>query len=206
MQRMKSSKNDCGLKYFLLAISLVVPGYVNSGHGFFNSFEGVPWLPEPGLTPDQFVYFIDEAIEKFQTSSYVDSLVIKKKYLTFAEEKLAEGVALLKDSNTKHHARIENSYARYLTILSQSFSRNQSTDETNYQQYCAERLLQHMYILSIEVIDSDRSAANHFLTLNKIASENYHKLIKNLSRDFVDSHFFKKQEVKWSWEITLESD
>ena len=32
------------------------------------------------------------------------------------------------------------------------------------------------------------------------------KLIKNLSRDFVDSHFFKKQEVKWSWEITLESD
>ena len=130
---------------------------------------------------------------------------IKKKYLTVAEEKLAEGDALLKDSNTNHHVRIENSYAHYLTILSQSFSENQSTDETNYQQYCAERLLQHMYILSIEVIDSDRSAVNHFLTLNEIASENYRKLIKHLSRDFIDSHFFKKEEVKWSWEIALPS-
>ena len=75
---MKFSKNDGGLKYLVLAISLAAPGYINAGHGFFNSFEGVPWLPEPGLMPDQFVYFIDEAIEKFQTSSHVDSLDSKK--------------------------------------------------------------------------------------------------------------------------------
>jgi hypothetical protein len=203
---MKFSKNDGELKYLVLAISLAAPGYINAGHGFFNSFEGVPWLPEPGLMPGQFAYFIDEAIEKFQTSSYVDSLATKKRYLAFAEEKLAEGVALFKDNNTSHHAQIENSYAHYLTNLHQSFSVNQSADETNYQQYCADRLLQHMYILSIEVLDSDRSTAKHFLTLNEIASEHYHALIENLSRDFFDSHFFKKEEVKWSWEIALEAD
>jgi hypothetical protein len=203
---MKFNKNDVGLKYLVLAIGLATSANINAGHGFFNSFEGVPWLPEPGLMPDQFVYFIDEAIEKFQTSPYVDSLLMKKKHLTFAEEKLAEGVTLLKYSNTNHHVQIENSYAHYLTILHQSFSKNQSADETNYQQYCADRLLQHMYILSIEVLDSDRTTANHFITLNEIASENYRALVRNLSKDFIDSHFFKKQEVQWSWEIALESD
>ncbi|MGB0636668.1 MAG: DUF5667 domain-containing protein [Gammaproteobacteria bacterium] len=203
---MKFSKNDGGLKYLVLAISLAAPGYINAGHGFFNSFEGVPWLPKPGLMPDQFVYFIDEAIEKFQTSSHVDSLDSKKKHLAFAEEKLAEGVTLLKNNNTSHHARIEKNYAHYLKNLNQSFSINQSADETNYQQYCADRLLQHMYILSIEVLDSDRSTAKHFLSLNEIASEYYLGLIENLSRDFFDSHFFKKEEVKWSWEIALEAD
>ena len=194
------------LQYFFFILAIGSSNQVKAGHGFFNSFEGINWLSEPGLTPDQFVYILDDTSEKFQLSSSNDPVVVQKYYMNFAEEKLAESIWLLKRGNKNYHSEIERKYTSYLTDLHSSFTAHQSAEGTNYQQYCAERLLQHMYILSIEVLAVEPSMKEYFLSLNKIASSFYDAIIDGLNQDFIDSHFFKKEELKWSWEITLDPD
>ena len=50
------------LKLLRIFIGIYLGGtvlIVYAGHGFMNSFEDVEWLPEPGTTPDQIGYRLD---------------------------------------------------------------------------------------------------------------------------------------------------
>lgn len=189
-----------------IVMSLTASGGLDAGHGFFNSFEGINWLPESGLTPGDFFYAVDEVSEKIALHFTKDCHTKKKKYLNLAEERLAEGVSLLKQGNMTYSTKIENEYDEYLKILRLPSYKNKDIREVESQQKYAERLLQHMYILSVEVLRTSPSMHKYFLNLNQIATKHYERITKSLSQDFVDSHFFKKEEVKWSWEIAFESN
>ncbi len=192
------------LRHLLLLLSVVSSFHVNAGHGFFNSFEGITWLVDPGLTPAQLLYPIDKASEQLQINFEKNPLTLKKIYMAFAEEKLAEGVSLLRRGDIKNYQEARKKYTHYLKALQSSFKEGDGVESTEYQKEYADRLLEHMYILSVEILSADISTHEYFLTLNKIASNHYHSMMQTLSRDFVGSHFFKKEEVKWSWELALE--
>ena len=194
------------LKVIVITTSIFFCNYSLAGHGFFNSFEGINWLPESGLTPGDFFYAVDAASEKITLHLTKDSYTKKKKYLDLAEERLAEGISLLKQGNIAYSTKIENEYDEYLKKLRLPPYINEDIREVESQQKYAERLLQHMYILSVEVLGTPRSMHKYFLNLNEMVTKHYEHITESLSRDFVDSHFFKKEEVKWSWEIAFESN
>ena len=80
------------------------------------------------------------------------------------------------------------------------------TENHELIQNLAERLLQHQYILSVEAIQLSDQAYVEAAQLNKVIGIRYANIIANTSRDFQDSHFFKKEEVKWSWEASSPSE
>jgi hypothetical protein len=80
------------------------------------------------------------------------------------------------------------------------------TENHELIQNLAERLLQHQYILSVEAIQLSDKAYVEAAQLNKVIGIRYANIIANTSRDFQDSHFFKKEEVKWSWEASSPSE
>ena len=192
--------NPCIPAVFVL--SALFSFSAHGGHGFYNSFATIEWLKSPGSTPENLFYSAEVFVEDFSLSRAKTLQVRHKISLDYAEEKLAESISLFATDSLLAAARSTQLYAKYLDDSQKTALQLMKIENHELIQNLAERLLQHQYILSVEAIQLSDKSYIAAVQLNKAIKIRYEAAIANTSRDFQDSHFFKKEEVKWSWEAS----
>tara|TARA_B110000444_G_C18650283_1_gene505720 strand:+ start:149 stop:787 length:639 start_codon:yes stop_codon:yes gene_type:complete len=191
--------NPCIPAVFVL--SALFSFSAHGGHGFYNSFATIEWLKSPGSTPENLFYSAEVFAEDFSLSRAKNLQARHKLSFEYAEEKLAESVSLFTRDRLSAADQSILLYFKYLDD-SQQTALQLTTESPEIVQSLAERLLQHQYILSVEAIQFSEKSYIAAVQLNKAIKIRYETIIANTSRDFQDSHFFKKEEVKWSWETS----
>jgi hypothetical protein len=190
----------------LFVLSALLSFSAHGGHGFYNSFATIEWLSNPGGTPENLFYSAEVFAEGFNLSRAKNLQARHKFSLKYAEEKLAESVSLFTRDRLSAATRSTLLYIKYLDDSEKTALQLIKTENHELIQNLAERLLQHQYILSVEAIQLSDQAYVEAAQLNKVIGIRYANIIANTSRDFQDSHFFKKEEVKWSWEASSPSE
>ena len=196
--------NPCIPAVFVL--STLFSFSAHGGHGFYNSFATIEWLKSPGSTPENLFYSAEVFAEDFSLSRAKTLQARHKISLDYAEEKLAESVSLFATDSLLAATRSTQLYAKYLDDSQKTALQLMKIENHELIQNLAERLLQHQYILSVEAIQLSDKPYIEATQLNQAIGVRYEIIIANTSRDFQDSHFFKKEEVKWSWEASSRSD
>ena len=196
--------NPCIPAVFVL--SALFSFSAHGGHGFYNSFATIEWLKSPGSTPENLFYSAEVFAEDFSLSRAKTLQARHKISLDYAEEKLAESISLFATDSLLAAARSTQLYAKYLDDSQKTALQLMKIENHELIQNLAERLLQHQYILSVEAIQLSDKSYIDATQLNQAIGVRYENIIANTSRDFQDSHFFKKEEVKWSWEASSRSD
>lgn len=191
-------------KVFVLSVLLSFSA--QGGHGFYNSFATIEWLKNSGTTPENFFYFAETLAEDFNLLRAKTLQARHKISLDYAEEKLAESISLFATDSLLAATRSTQLYAKYLDDSQKTALQLMKIENHELIQNLAERLLQHQYILSVEAIQLSDKSYIEATQLNQAIGVRYEIIIANTSRDFQDSHFFKKEEVKWSWEASSRSD
>ena len=186
----------------VFVLSALLSFSAHGGHGFYNSFATIEWLNNPGGTPENLFYSAEIFTENFNLSRAKNLQARHKLSLKYAEEKLAESVSLFTRDRLSAATRSTLLYIKYLDDSQKTALQLIKTENHELIQNLAERLLQHQYILSVEAIQLSDKSYIAAVQLNKAIKIRYETIIANTSRDFQDSHFFKKEEVKWSWETS----
>jgi len=187
-------------------ISTMLSFSVYGGHGFYNSFAAIEWLRKPGTTPDHFFYYADVFVEDFSLSRAKNLQTRHSLSLDYAEEKLAESVSLFASERLTAAVQSTLLYTKYLEDSQNTALQLMKAKNNKFIENLAERLLQHQYILSIEATQLSDKSHIKAAQLNKTIEARYEAIMAHTSRDFRDSHFFKKEEVKWSWETSSSSE
>ena len=183
-------------------LSALLSFSAHGGHGFYNSFATIEWLNNPGGPPVNLFYSAEVFVEDFNLSRAKNLQARHNLSLKYAEEKLAESVFLFTRGRLSAATRSTLLYIKYLDDSQKTALQFIKTENHQLIQNLAERLLQHQYILSVEAMQLSGKSYIEAVQLNKTMGIRYANIIANTSRDFQDSHFFKKEEVKWSWEAS----
>ena len=183
-------------------LSALLSFSAHGGHGFYNSFATIEWLNNPGGTPVNLFYSAEVFVEDFNLSRAKNLQARHNLSLKYAEEKLAESVFLFTRGRLSAATRSTLLYIKYLDDSQKTALQFIKTENHQLIQNLAERLLQHQYILSVEAMQLSGKSYIEAVQLNKTMGIRYANIIANTSRDCQDSHFFKKEEVKWSWEAS----
>lgn len=186
----------------VFVLSALLSFSAHGGHGFYNSFATIEWLNNPGGTPENLFYSAEVFAEDFSLSRAKNLQARHKLSLKYAEEKLAESVSLFTRDKLSAADQSTLLYFKYLDDSQKTALQLMKIENHELIQNLAERLLQHQYILSVEAIQLSDKSYIAAVQLNKAIKIRYEATIANTSRDFQDSHFFKKEEVKWSWEAS----
>jgi hypothetical protein len=193
--------NERVRKAFLLSILLSFTA--QGGHGFYNSFATIKWLNNPGTTPDSLFYYADIFAERLSLSRAKNLQERHRLSISYAEEKIAESISLFTSKQLNAAVRSTLLYKTYLEDSKDTALQLMEVGNSKNIEKLAERLLQHQYILSVEAAHLSGQSHVKAVQLNKAIGARYEEIIPNTSQDFRDSHFFKKEEVKWSWETSL---
>ena len=198
------------LKLIRIFIGIYLGGtvlIVNAGHGFMNSFEDVEWLPEPGTTPDQIGYRLDNWHEQASLAIETDPQARYALCLEFAREKLAEIEAMVIAVQSESAGDALEHYANYLetaeTALT-AFPADQLNDDSRLA--FAKVLLEHQYILSVNYLDLPKTSRPVMFEAMKKAGRIYGRIAAQLEHKVKESLFFKEEEVRWSTELAEQAD
>ena len=176
-----------------------------AGHGFMNAFGDVEWLPEPGKTPNQLGYEIDNWQER-ATLALASSEERFEISLKFAREKLAEVESMVIQEDRVAAQIAVDRYRDHLVVATQSLA-DQTGDvliELNLR--FANALLEHRYVLSVNYLDLPRDSRPTILGVIDAANASYETVAKKLTPKVKDSLFFKEEEVRWSVELARQAD
>lgn len=177
-----------------------------AGHGFMNSFADVEWLPEPGRTPDQFGYRLDNWHEQAALTIETD---VSRRFalsLEFAREKLAEIEAMVVTNQPQAARSALAQYASYLEVAEDSLLAHTSEQREEFRLRYAKALLEHQYVLSVNYLDLPRTSRSVMLEAMKTAGKSYKPVAEQLERKVKASLFFKEEEVRWSTELAEQAD
>ena len=177
-----------------------------AGHGLMNSFGGIDWLPDPGATPNQFVYRIDlmdEGVALRLARSRDEELAL---YLGFAREKLAEASAMIKGGDATSATVAIDVYRDYIERAAATIGDDPADAAPDCQHRFITALLEHIYIMSLEYLDMPleiRAAVSPVFTSTM---DHYDAQSAKLSKREKDALFFKEEEVRWSLEMIRQAD
>jgi len=165
-----------------------------------TSFASIEWLPEPGRTPDQFLYFLDgwnEARELDATRSPRETLDVS---LRIAREKLAELEAMVRAGNG---AAAKTAAERYRALVSRAeaaAAAGQSADGVaeSLARILCQALLEHQYILSVDYETLPPASRAILVDVTTAADAAYENAAPRLARKDRDPFQFKENEVRWS--------
>ena len=172
-----------------------------------NSFGNIEWLPSPGITPDKILYLTDIWTEQIEILFAADSSKLTILSSTFAKEKLAEVIDMLRKGLTDEAKYAARHYVLYIERLTQYKSLPNSNDDVLQAVGSLTTLLEHKYIISVEYAELPSLYRQEVIIglIDKIDML-YIALEERLPKKATDSLFFKKDEVSWSWEIANELD
>lgn len=185
-------------RHHLLALTLYA-SVACAGHGMFNSFAGIAWLPEAGLTPVSALYRLDgwqEAVQLWRAqTSDVPTLCEG-----FAREKIAEMEVLIRTGNVIAVEIAITQYRNYLDRAVHAIAELNSDQQVAANSKFAAALLEHQYIATTDYLDLPRASRPAFKPMIEAAGERYAQLRAQLPRRSQDALFFKEEEVRWSRE------
>ena len=171
-----------------------------AGHGMVTSFAAIEWLPEPGRTPDQLLYFLDgwtESRELDATRSPQETVDVS---LRIAREKLAELEAMVRAGNG---AAAQTAAARYRALLARAAAAAGTAPmadgvaESVARTLC-QALLEHRYILSVDYETLPPASRAILVDVEAQAHAAYRDAAARLARKDRDPFQFKENEVRWS--------
>jgi hypothetical protein len=186
-----------------LTIALFAAGEAGAGHGLINSFAGLEWLPDPGVTPDARTYPLDLARERAALLLAPSTAATAELLRAQALERLAELDAMVRADQADAARRAIAGYADALGRLEQVYA---SAPSAARDRQHAEDLLAHQYMLSTNYLDLPRGSRVHIGPMMTIAREHYARLRVRLSQRTRDALFFKEEEVRWSWDMAIAGD
>lgn len=181
--------------------SMLVTAAGLAGHGLMNSFGGIEWLPDPGATPNQFVYrvdLMDEGIALRLARSSDEEMAL---YLRFAREKLAEVSTMIKAGDASSAAVAIDVYRDYIERAAATIVDDPADAVVDRRHRFIAALLEHIYIMSLEYLDMPleiRAAVSPVFTSTM---DHYDAQSAELSKREKDALFFKEEEIRWSLEM-----
>jgi hypothetical protein len=204
------------LVYFVWCL-FWVPALVLAGHGFSTTFANIEWLPEPGRTPDSFLYFLDEWRERQELSAATTSEERVKIALAFAREKLAEVEAMVGDKNEQAAKTAAEQYRVYVDralIEVTNYSDGAREEKKKPAEGPAERLaelfcqaiLEHQYILSVIYQDLPQEARTLLPEVVKEGQAAYKGAVQLLSPKKRGAFFWKEDEVRWAVQVWMREE
>jgi len=189
----------------LLFLAVSMRGY--AGHAFMNSFADIEWLPEPGYTPNDFLYPVDTLVEKILLAIASIRGDEMARSLEFAREKLAETGAMLKAHNSAAAELAADRYREYIERAAAAIARAPAEQRTEERRACMNALLEHVYIMSVDYVDMPLDVRAAVLTpLFDHAMAQFHALRAGLSEAEQKAFFFKEEEIRWSLEMATQAD
>lgn len=177
-----------------------------AGHGMSSSFATIEWLPEPGRTPDQLLYFLDgwsEARELDAARSPRDTVTAA---LRIAREKLAELEAMARAGNGAA-ARIAAD--RYHTLIARAEAAAGAATASEAQalaRILCQALLEHQYILSVDYETLPEAQRAILVEVTGSADAAYRAAAARLGREDREPFRFKENEVRWSVRAGMGTD
>lgn len=186
-----------------LLAALVTGGHADAGHGLINSFAGIDWLPDPGVTPDAAHYALDlarEAVALRLTRAPAARLELLR---VQARERLAELDAMVRARHSPAAQRATDGYAAALRGIHQLL---EAMPDPARDRVYAEELLAHQYMLSTNYLDLPRDSRQSIAPMMALARDHYTQLSARLPQRTRDALFFKEEEVRWSWEMARAAD
>jgi hypothetical protein len=195
---------------------LLVPTLTLAGHGFTTTFANIEWLPEPGRTPDSFLYFLDEWREGRELSAAATSEERVKIALAFAREKLAEVEAMVGGKKELAAKTAAEQYRIYVdrALMEVTNQSNRAGEEGRPAERLAEGLaeifcqavLEHQYILSVIYQDLPRETRTLLPEVVKESQAAYKKALEFLSAKKQGAFFWKEDEVRWTVQVWMQDE
>lgn len=185
---------------------LLPAGPAGAGHGMSSSFATIEWLPEPGRTPDQLLYFLDAWSEARALAAARSPRETVEASLRIAREKLAELEAMVQAKNGSA-AKIAADRYRVLVGRAEDAARAApGADAQTLARTLCQALLEHQYILSVdyETLPSPERAVLADVTV--IADAAYQAAAARLARQDREPLRFKENEVRWSVRAGMATD
>jgi hypothetical protein len=188
----------------VLVIAVVLqPGPAAAGHGMATSFAAIEWLPEPGRTPDEALYFLDgwkETRELGAARTAKDTVDVS---LRIAREKLAELEAMVR---ARKGAAAEVAAARYRALVAgalkalpaEAGAPTAESETAALARSLCQALLEHRYILSVDYETLPEESRGVLVGIADDADAAYRTAASHLARKDRDPFSFKENEVRWS--------
>ena len=199
------NSNPSKLNIALLAAiySLFVCTQCLAGHGLMNAFSDINWLPEAGVTPDEFYYQTDKIAESVELS--LKDTPEKKFYLlaSHANERLAEMDRMVFELKVE---AAEEAILGYKIILEQMASLVVEGSNSMLADSLTNQLLENQYIISSQYLDYPKSTRNLVFSVKKAAEDTQEKIDPMVSTSLKGSLFFKTEEIRWSWATAIRAD
>ena len=176
-----------------------------AGHGLMNSFADIEWLPDPGRTPADATWALDNARES-ASLALLDGRDLQQAALGYAREKLAEIDAMVRagDADAARAAldvyleRLDDALAAYQSLP-------ESIREEAGKQH-GQALLEHQYLAVIEYLDLPAAARPALLGAAERAEHDYQLVRASLPKRYAEAQFFKEEEVRWVREVARQAD
>lgn len=187
-------------------------GPAAGGHGMVTSFATIDWLPEPGRTPDEILYFLDtwgEQRELAAASGPSETLAVS---LRIAREKLAEVEAMVRAGNAPAARVAAGLYGalveRALAVLPDGRSPEAEPGEETkaLARSLCQALLEHQYILSVDYETLPHDSRRLLAEIVALADAAYRRAAPHLSQKDREPFLFKQNEVRWSVRAGMRDD
>ncbi len=183
-----------------------------AGHGMVTSFATIDWLPEPGRTPDEILYFLDTWDEERRLEAASGPMETLDVCLQTAREKLAEMEAMVRARNVgaariaadRYRARVE----RALAVLGKPRSPQAAPGEEAkaLARALCQALLEHQYILSVDYETLPHGSRRLLVEIVALADAAYRRAASHLSQEDGEAFLFKQNEVRWSVRTGMRDD
>lgn len=187
-----------------IALTLAVPN-AGAGHGLMNSFADIEWLPDPGRTPADATWALDNARERTELA-LLDGQERQQAALEYAREKLAEVDAMVRAADAEAARAALEIYAERLDEALEVYQSLPDSVRAEAGQHHGQALLEHQYLAVIEYLDLPREARSALLGAAERAERDYRLVRASLPKRYAEAQFFKEEEVRWVREVARQAD
>jgi len=160
-------------------------------------FAEQPDLPSAGLTPNNFLYFLDTVWERIVIFFSFSEEAKIKNAIKFADEKMAEIKLLSRQENkTKHLEKINNKYNEYLDLADQKLNQAKQKGKNieDLSSLIAERTSYHQQVLQQVLERAPEQARKGLETAIESSSKGMQNAIKHLPEKERERYQQKSQQ------------
>lgn len=190
----------------VLLAALVPSRAADGGHGFGASFASIEWLPDPGRTPDEWLYPLDAWREARELRRADGPRATIEVALAIAREKLAELEAMVRTEDGDAARTAFERYRENVALVESTLeSARDSDDVGELAALVCQALLEHQFILSVDYEILPASHRHVLVDAVREADDVYRGASPALAREDRDPFRFKENEVRWSLRAALGS-
>ncbi len=189
-----------------LVVGCATANSAHAGHGLMNSFADLVPLPPAGITPTSALWRIERLVD----SAVVYLAAVPRAEMHYAERharnRLAEFIATAQARDIDAAGRAAAAYREDMTSALDVLRVDGPLQNAHLGGRLATALLEHRYQLSLAYAELPIAARAPAEAVFDWMQARYDELRGRLSRGYVESLFFKEEEVRWSWEMALRAD